>query len=611
MKITGGLFDNMVLQRDRQNLSQARFQGEGKHDGVLFARINNGKTLKVGTCKNGRFTGVLNGLRAGGPYEIELFIKDLHGKVLDKIKIRNVLVGDVWILGGQSNMQGIGYLKYAAKPKNKVRAFYMDDRWGTAKDPIHNLSQAVDQIHGHVARSALVGVGPGVGFGQEMLRRTGVPQGLIACAHGGTSMTQWNPALKRKGGLSLYGAMLRRFRKNGGKIAGVVWYQGCSEANEEHIHYTRRMQNLIKAMRHDFNDRFLPVTIVQIASFCGNGFNHHYWNSVQEQQRLLPKKINNLATVPAIDLSLDDCIHISGYDQHRLGQRLAQAMSVLRGEKNAGLPPIELQSITDTRDTKTGGRTICVKFRNVMGRLQAAGRPSGFCLTECNDVSKGIFRTDLEKDRAIIRVQFPTPPQFPAIHYGYGLAPYCNITDSADRSLPVFGPLSIRSMEGFGKFIDKWLVSRAMPSAGKLNKLNYPKNKKNLKLKARLFPGGSFCDLHHDLFAGAPDDALVYFYNKIYCRETMDLELCLGYDGPVKAWIDGRQMLHDPDGINPALADMAFIPWKAAPGNHELLIALGSNNGKAWGIFARFRRKDVSRRLMKLGPAYYSLPAVI
>ena len=41
---------------------------------------------------------------------------------------------------------------------------------------------------------------------KEMLRRTGVPQGLIACAHGGTSMAQWSPKLKRLGGDSLYGA---------------------------------------------------------------------------------------------------------------------------------------------------------------------------------------------------------------------------------------------------------------------------------------------------------------------------------------------------------------------------------------------------------------------
>jgi|GEM_PF-1281917 len=152
----------------------------------------------------------------------------------------------------------------------------------------------------------------------------------------------------------------------------------------------------------------------------------------------------------------------------------------------------------------------------------------------------------------------------------------------------------------FGDFILNWLVSRAMPSAGKPDNLIYPENKKSLHLKPRLFPK-AFCDIHHDLLAGAPDDAVVYFVNRFNCAEPMNLELRLGYDGPVKAWIDGKQIMHDPKGTNPALPDKSAVPWKAAKGNHELIIALGANNGHAWGIFARFRRKDVPQRTLKLG----------
>jgi sialate O-acetylesterase len=37
--------------------------------------------------------------------------------------------------------------------------------------------------------------------------------------------------LKQKGGDSLYGAMIRRFELIGGKVAGVLWYQGESDAS--------------------------------------------------------------------------------------------------------------------------------------------------------------------------------------------------------------------------------------------------------------------------------------------------------------------------------------------------------------------------------------------
>jgi len=619
MKIISGLLDNMVLQRDRRNLSHARFIGESEYDGVLLVRVKNGKALKIGTCRNGLFIGILTGLKTGGPYEIELFIKDRQGRILDKAKISNVLVGDVWILGGQSNMEGIGYLKYALKPQNKVRAFYMDDRWDVARDPIHNLNKAVDQVHADLAggkppvRPPHVGVGPGVAFGQEMFRRTGVPQGLISCAHGGTSMSQWDPALKAKGGRSLYGALLRRFHKNGGRVAGAVWYQGCSDANEQHVHYTRRMIALVKAMRRDFNAPRLPMAMVQIAGVYSSGWPPARWNSIQEQQRLLPQKIGDLNVTPAIDLSFDDSIHISGFDQARLGKRLAQAMCVLRSEKNAGLPPIELQSITEKLDKKTGARSLFIKFRNVMGGLRSAGKPCGFYVLAGGSVVPSIFRTDIEKDTVILRLLLPSMPESLSVHYGYGLAPYCNITDSADRSLPVFGPELLGYYHGLGKFMVDWLVSATQPSAGRLDTLAYPKDQAALQLKPRSFAKepNHFCDLHLDLFKCGADDILVYFANWFNCAEPMRLELRLGYDGPIKVWIDGKQVMHDPDGTNPAVADKAVIPFKASRGRHELIIALGSNHGRAWGLFARFRRKDIPPHLLKLGPAYYKLPEAL
>lgn len=458
MKITSGLFDNMVLQRDRQNLSQAYFEGECGHDGIIFTRVKNGsKITKTGICKNGKIEGLLKGLKAGGPYDIELFIKGKNGLVVEKAIVRNILVGDVWIMGGQSNMEGFGYTKYALKSANNVRAFYMDDHWGIAKDPIHNLENTVDKVHRDLSggqppiRSPHARIGPGLAFGREMLRRTGVPQGLIACAHGGSGMSDWSPALKSRGGSSLYGAMFRRFLKNGGKIAGIAWHQGCHEAYPgRNIHYTSRMVALIKAIRRDFGAPRLPVAMAQIAKVCSSTNKPEFWNSIQEQQRLLPRKIHNMAVVPTIDLSLDDTIHISGFDQNRLGKRLAQAMSVLRREKNAGLPPIELQSITKGVEKMTGVHTIAAKFRNVMGHLQSAGKPCGFSVTEGNDASPFLFRTDLEKDMAILRLRFSSKPESLAVHYGYGLAPYCNITDSADRSLPVFGPELIGHYKGLG-----------------------------------------------------------------------------------------------------------------------------------------------------------------
>ena len=138
-------------------------------------------------------------------------------------------------------MQGCGLLKDKLKAHPMVRAFYMNDRWAPALDPIHDMWDCVDQVHidycGGVRpeKSTVIGVGPGVAFGQRMFALTGVPQGVLACAHGGTSMEQWDPKLKKLGSKSLYGAMMRRFRKNGSRVAGLVWYQGCIKQRRDEM----------------------------------------------------------------------------------------------------------------------------------------------------------------------------------------------------------------------------------------------------------------------------------------------------------------------------------------------------------------------------------------
>lgn len=455
MKIHEGLFDHMVLQRSRRNVSDAAFAGDCPACGAVTATVRSrGRALKgfdavkAGSAKNGHFTGRLRGLPAGGPYDVDLTIENGSGPA-EGVKVRDVLVGDVWLLGGQSNMQGVGLFKDGPKSHGEVRAFYMNDKWAVARDPIHNLWASVDQVHADLCggslpqRSPDCGVGPGVAFGQRMREITGVPQGLIACAHGGTSMSQWDPKLKHLGGRSLYGAMLRRFRKNGSKVAGLVWYQGCSDTGTEDFPlFTGRVKEFVRAFRRDFGDSGLPIAMVQIARVIGWGRETDApWNSVQEQQRRLPESIPCCAVVPSIDLTLDDLIHISGRGQKRLGPRLADAMAALKGPRKAGPPPISLATVSVVDELGLG--SVIVEFDNVAGKLHSGDRPSGFTVTG-GDRPTSVVDVTLARNRAIVRtVHSVAALGKMSLHYGLGTDPYCNITDGADRSLPVFGPVSL------------------------------------------------------------------------------------------------------------------------------------------------------------------------
>lgn len=581
MEILTGLFDHMVLQRG----GPAVVTGRATSDVVAHV----GRRAFTAKTRNGSFTLKLN-LPAGGPYTVRL----TAGK--EKLVVKDVLVGDVWICAGQSNMQGVGWLRHADKPVKNVRAFYMDDRWAVARDPIHNLHECVDEAHIIISggvrpgKPTHWGVGPAVAFGQEMLRRTRVPQGLLACAHGGTSMDQWSPAKKSEGGRSLYGAMLRRVVKNGGRVAGMIWYQGESDTGTKELAdaYLPKMREFIGTLRRDLRAARLPVAMVQIGRFITETPN--CWNAIQDQQRRLPDVIPNLVTVPAVDLPLDDNIHIGGTGNTRLGRRLADAL--LR-------PPLVVKKATVQADKTTGAGLAVIEFGNVVGRLVSAGRPTGFDLGSPNVV----FDTVLDGNKVYLRtLTSALNLRSLKVSYGAGANPYCNVTDTGDRGVPVFGPLGLGEPAAATGAL-KPRVTELFPGAGKLKGLTLPAN---LTWREKPFPT-EFCNLHDELDGG---DKLVFYRCDLHVNEPMKLAALLGYDGPVKLWVDGRELFHDPHGTNPAIPEAKRIRFDVGPGKHELVIALGSNHGLAWGIFLRIQRLDVSRQHRALGPTSYAMPAI-
>ena len=610
MKLLEGLFDRMVLQRNGRGVCDALFSGTCTGTGPVLATVRRGSrsvrgyaAKRVGAARRGTFRARLRGLAAGGPYDIRLSVRDGATGKRESVEVRDVLVGDVWILAGQSNMQGDGLQSRRARPDPMVRAFYMDDRWRVAKDPIHNMNASVDKVHCDLCggvlppKDTLNGVGPGVAFGAEMLRRTGVPQGLLACAHGGTSMAQWDPSLKRLGGDSLYGATVRRLKKNGGKVAGVAWYQGESDAHPEGAAvYTKAMKRLIAAFRRDTADGRLPFVLVQIARVLGwPGNTVVPWNSIQDQQRLLPGLVPQTATVPAIDLRLTDCIHIEAEDQSRLGRRLAQAMDALCRGRRGGKLPIEFGRVTLGTQPGCEMGMVTVEFRNVAGKLCAGSRPTGFSFGK-SPLESFIFDTRLEGNRVLLYTSLPPPLlEEQVLHYGRGTDPVCNITDEADRSLPVFGPVAVgrpRASTPFCRSFRVALLNRPFEALG---------GKLPAGLKWRPWESATACADGRELFAAWPQKPGCLFYRcRLRAPEAMRLVLRLGYDGPLAVWLDGKRVFDDPAGTNPGTPDKGSYRFQAAKGMHTVTLALGNQNGNAWGIYVRLTRPGKATQKLPL-----------
>jgi len=157
-------------------------------------------------------------------------------------------------------------------------------------------------------------------------------------------------------------------------------------------------------------------------------------------------------------------------------------------------------------------------------------------------------------------------------------------------------------------FINTLRVSTFQPGAGKLDALTFPASLDTLGLKTRSF-ATNFCDLHPEI-SELQDDAVVYYACRFNCPSAMRLALLLGYDGPVKAWVDGRQIAHDPDGVNPATPSKCTAPFKAAAGEHELLVALGTNHSAAWGIFLRIERLGIPAIRLARKPESIVMPEI-
>jgi len=371
------------------------------------------------------------------------------------------------------------------------------------------------------------------------------------------------------------------------------------------------MTAFIRAVRRDFNAPRLPVATVQISRVVSwPASSGPHWNSIQDQQRRLAESIDRLAVVPAIDLTMEDLIHISGRGHQRLGRRLAETMCNLVGGRKAAAAPIALESVA-VREPRVGMGEVHVRFANVVGELTAAGRPVGFALGTPAPESGDVFDVQLKGATAIVRATHTaTNLAGMMLYYGPGCDPVCNITDSADRSLPVFGPVPLGEPRAMGPFIRTLRVSDFLPARGPIRKLACPDTRR-LKMTSRLFVR-DFCDLSPEISARGDVDEVVVYGCRIRCGEPMKLRLELGYDGPVKAWIDRKAVICDPAGTNPGEpVDKAAAEFSARTGEHEIIVALGTNRGSAWGVFLRLQRLDVSARLVKRGPTAYTMPELL
>lgn len=387
---------------------------------------------------------------------------------------------DLWVLAGQSNMEGLGWeddpsLDSAVDPRTAV--FTMAGDWSDATEPLHPLWESYTPVHAALlregglpendrrltdaelaarTRARRIGAGLGPAFGTQLADLSGASIGLVPAAHGGTTLEQWSREFAGAAADSidtLYGSMMNRIarasERPGTRLAGILWYQGESDATAVRARdYRERMAAWIADVRRDLQRPDLPVVLVQLSRFAaplgGGEMDAQSWDRIREAQRSLPHQVDATAVVAALDLGLTDAIHIGTEGLRRLGRRIARvvhnglvAPDAVRAELIApaanGLQRVRLHcsgvSGAWTPGSPLPGFFFCDDAGVPIGRLHvvdaapAAGMPGAIDL---------VTSTTFEREIAAL-----------SLGYGHGLDPVCRAVDTDDLALPAFRALPI------------------------------------------------------------------------------------------------------------------------------------------------------------------------
>ena len=180
--------DNLVLQRG----VAVPVWGSAEPGGTVTVTLGERTATAVADAQ-GRWMAKLPALEAGGPHELTIAGKDT-------VTLKNVLVGDVWICSGQSNMeQGIGA---CANPKQEIAdANHPRIRLFMVPHHVAGEPQTAVDASWKVCSPQTVAAGGWAGFsgaayyfGRHLHKELGVPIGLIQTCWGGTIAEAWTSA---------------------------------------------------------------------------------------------------------------------------------------------------------------------------------------------------------------------------------------------------------------------------------------------------------------------------------------------------------------------------------------------------------------------------------
>ena len=478
VKLPTVLADHMVVQRDR-----AIHLWGWETPGEVVSATFRGMSAKTQADDFGRWELMLPAGDAGGPFPMEI-----HGSSI--IHFSDVLVGDVWVASGQSNMEFAtqrvtnAAVELDAADRPRIRLFHVEKASASfAKEDLLAKSwTAVTPASVRDFSAVSYFFAREVQDHQHQLKdHQKVPIGMIEADWGGSPAEAWTSlkALSGEPGLmpafaahaemtdreagklledwwrkqaiakalaqgkpaphfswhpdlpswepaGLYNAMIAPLTPF--PIRGFLWYQGESNTGPDRApYYARLFQTLIRDWRSRWREGDLPFLFVQLANFKTSA--DSMWPVVRDAQRQT-LRLRNTGMAVTIDLGNPDDIHPT--NKQDVGRRLAlAARAIAYGEPTEFSGPL-------FRDAAHEGDRIRVTFDHVAGGLIARGGVvRGFEIAG-EDRHFEFADAHIDGPTVVLSSERVREPRF--VRYGSSGNPDCTLYNTAGLPAATFEP---------------------------------------------------------------------------------------------------------------------------------------------------------------------------
>jgi sialate O-acetylesterase len=351
----------------------------------------------------------------------------------EKLELNNLLVGDVWVCSGQSNMfmplrDTEGAAQAIANSQNELLRLFFINPFPIDEDHPQEPRDFVDgqwQISSPTTVDGFSAVG--YHFGRELQHELKTPVGLIESTLGGTSAERWtsrdsmesNPELRDASeGLKydLYNGMIAPLTPF--PVRGVVWYQGESNAPRA-WKYRILLPALIDCWRKAWNQPDMPFLVVQLPGYerIEQQPSESDWADLRDAQLHVAQTVPGVTLVVTIDLGDEREIHPRR--KREVGQRLAlAALAKTYGRDIPHSGPI-YESVA------IEGNRAVLRFKHVGKGLEArGGSPVGFTIAG-SDRKFHNAQAEIQDDKVVVWSHDVPEPH--AVRYGWAKNPVVNL----------------------------------------------------------------------------------------------------------------------------------------------------------------------------------------